>query len=82
MPKGDYGVSTVLVSDGDDSDDDASVDNLHEADLYSKIYLQKDLSIERAMRQTVNAQKNFIQEVKIMIKKKNRSPARHRQYAL
>ena len=62
----------MLVSDGDDSDDDASVDNLHEVDLYSKIYLHKGKSIELAMRQTSTAQKNFIQEVKIMIKKKNR----------
>ena len=62
---------TTQFSDDDDSGGSCSDDNLKELDLYSKVYMKKSKSIERKMRQTNKAQKNFIQEVKILIKKKD-----------
>ena len=56
--------------DSDNSDTDASEDNFGHHDLYSKVYMQKDSAIKKNMRETFRAHQNFIQDVKIMIKKK------------
>ena len=55
----------------DDSDGSASDDNLKEVELYQKVYMKKSKAIEKTMRQTTRAQNNFIQEVKILVKKKD-----------
>jgi len=39
--------TTEQISEDDESDDDASKDNLQEVDLYSKVYLQENAAIER-----------------------------------
>ena len=55
----------------DDSGGSASDDDLKDVDLYQNVYMKKSKSIEKKMRQTMRAENNFIQEVKIMIKKKD-----------
>ena len=59
----------------DDSDDNASEDNLRDRDLYQQVYLKRNDSIEDVMRQTTRAQNNFIQEVQVMITKKDQLEA-------
>ena len=70
-----YGVAELRdegskAADTDDSDDNASEDNLQERDLYQQVYMINKTNVSQQMRQTAHAQKSFLNEVKIFIKQK------------
>ena len=62
----------VINRESDNSDDDASNDNLEQDELYKQVYLKNQQHVKAQMRKSLYAEQSFMKEFKLYIETKRK----------